>query len=91
MTLLARVGDVPVAGEQGGAVGGAAGTAATYPLDLLRTRFAAQGNDRVYASLRRAVWEIRRDEGPRGFFRGLTPALAGCCRRASCRRRTFSR
>ena len=59
-----------------GAVGGAAGTAATYPLDLLRTRFAAQGNDRVYASLRRAVWEIRRDEGPRGFFRGLTPALA---------------
>ena len=59
-----------------GAVGGAAGTAATYPLDLLRTRFAAQGNDRVYVSLRRAVADIRRDEGPRGFFRGLSPALA---------------
>ena len=59
-----------------GATAGAAGTAATYPLDLLRTRFAAQGNDRVYASLWRAVADIRRDEGPRGFFRGLSPALA---------------
>lgn len=59
-----------------GAAAGATGTAATYPLDLLRTRFAAQGNDRVYASLRRAVGDIARDEGPRGFFRGLAPALA---------------
>ncbi|KAI8632185.1 mitochondrial dicarboxylate carrier protein [Xylariaceae sp. FL1651] len=59
-----------------GAAAGATATATTYPLDLLRTRFAAQGNDRVYTSLRRAVWDIRRDEGLRGFFRGLTPALA---------------
>ncbi|RYP23042.1 hypothetical protein DL765_001297 [Monosporascus sp. GIB2] len=59
-----------------GAAAGATATAATYPLDLLRTRFAAQGNDRVYASLRRAVRDIRRDEGARGFFRGLAPALA---------------
>ncbi|KAL2270145.1 hypothetical protein VTJ83DRAFT_2329 [Remersonia thermophila] len=59
-----------------GAAGGAAATAATYPLDLLRTRFAAQGNDRVYASLSRAVRQIYRDEGPRGFFRGLGPGLA---------------
>ncbi|KAI1103320.1 mitochondrial thiamine pyrophosphate carrier 1 [Jackrogersella minutella] len=59
-----------------GAAAGATATAATYPLDLLRTRFAAQGNDRVYASLRRALADIGRDEGPRGFFRGLNPALA---------------
>ncbi|KAI1142772.1 mitochondrial thiamine pyrophosphate carrier 1 [Hypoxylon sp. FL0543] len=59
-----------------GAAAGATATAATYPLDLLRTRFAAQGNDRVYASLRRAISDIRRDEGVRGFFRGLSPALA---------------
>ncbi|KAI2640758.1 mitochondrial thiamine pyrophosphate carrier 1 [Hypomontagnella submonticulosa] len=58
-----------------GASAGAAATAATYPLDLLRTRFAAQGNDRVYASLRRAVRDIARDEGVPGFFRGLAPAL----------------
>ncbi|KAI1356859.1 mitochondrial dicarboxylate carrier protein [Xylaria sp. FL0043] len=59
-----------------GAAAGAAATATTYPLDLLRTRFAAQGNDRVYTSLRRAIWEIRRDEGMKGFFRGLAPGLA---------------
>lgn len=69
---------IPGAAESflAGASAGAAATAATYPLDLLRTRFAAQGNDdRVYTSLRRAVAQIHRDEGPRGFFRGLSPAL----------------
>lgn len=60
----------------GGAAAGATATATTYPLDLLRTRFAAQGNDRVYRSLWRAVADIQRDEGTRGFFRGLTAALA---------------
>ncbi|KAI0555180.1 mitochondrial dicarboxylate carrier protein [Xylaria curta] len=59
-----------------GAAAGATATATTYPLDLLRTRFAAQGNDRVYTSLRRAVREIHRDEGVSGFFRGLSPGLA---------------
>lgn len=59
-----------------GASAGAVATAATYPLDLLRTRFAAQGNeDRVYTSLARALVTIRRDEGLLGFFRGLSPAL----------------
>ncbi|OPB46799.1 Mitochondrial deoxynucleotide carrier protein [Trichoderma guizhouense] len=58
-----------------GAVSGAAATGATYPLDLLRTRFAAQGRHRVYSSLRGALWDIYRDEGPKGFFRGLGPAL----------------
>ncbi len=58
-----------------GAAAGAAATTATYPLDLLRTRFAAQGNDRVYTSLARAVRDIARDEGTRGFFRGLAPAI----------------
>ncbi|KAI1213958.1 mitochondrial thiamine pyrophosphate carrier 1 [Annulohypoxylon truncatum] len=59
-----------------GASAGATATAATYPLDLLRTRFAAQGNERVYDNLRHAVADINRDEGIRGFFRGLSPALA---------------
>lgn len=59
-----------------GAAAGATATATTYPLDLLRTRFAAQGNDPVYTSLRKAIMEIQRDEGIRGFFRGLAPGLA---------------
>lgn len=57
-----------------GAAAGVAGTGVTYPLDLMRTRFAAQGQHRIYSSLRSAVWDIKRDEGWRGFFRGLGPA-----------------
>lgn len=57
-----------------GAGAGVAGTGVTYPLDLLRTRFAAQGQRRIYTSLRSAIWDIKRDEGWRGFFRGLGPA-----------------
>ncbi|KAF2730210.1 mitochondrial thiamine pyrophosphate carrier 1 [Polyplosphaeria fusca] len=55
----------------GGAAAGACATTATYPLDLLRTRFAAQGKDRVYASILASVRHIAEHEGPSGFFRGL--------------------
>jgi solute carrier family 25 thiamine pyrophosphate transporter 19 len=54
-----------------GAAAGAAATTATYPLDLLRTRFAAQGRDRVYPSILASLRHIARHEGPAGFFRGL--------------------
>ncbi|KAH7399566.1 mitochondrial thiamine pyrophosphate carrier 1 [Pyrenochaeta sp. MPI-SDFR-AT-0127] len=54
-----------------GASAGAAATTATYPLDLLRTRFAAQGTDRVYTSIIASVKHIAQHEGPTGFFRGL--------------------
>lgn len=43
----------------------------TYPLDLLRTRFAAQGTDKIYPSLRASIGAIAREEGARGFFRGI--------------------
>ncbi|KZZ98779.1 Mitochondrial thiamine pyrophosphate carrier 1 [Moelleriella libera RCEF 2490] len=59
-----------------GASAGALATTATYPLDLLRTRFAAQGHQKIYASLRGAIRDIRRDEGYAGFFRGIGPSLA---------------
>ncbi|KAF4122393.1 solute carrier family 25 (mitochondrial thiamine pyrophosphate transporter), member 19 [Geosmithia morbida] len=59
-----------------GASAGAMATTLTYPLDLLRTRFAAQGRKRVYTSLHGAVGSIWRDEGFRGFFRGLAPGLS---------------
>ena len=54
-----------------GAAAGTAATTVTYPLDLLRTRFAAQGNDRVYTSLLSSIRDIASNEGPKGFFRGL--------------------
>ena len=59
-----------------GAIGGTVATTSTYPLDLLRTRFAAQGTTRVYPGLLRGVRQIRHLEGWRGFFRGLTAANA---------------
>lgn len=54
-----------------GAVAGTAATTATYPLDLLRTRFAAQGTEKVYAGLVASIRDITRHEGYLGFFRGL--------------------
>jgi len=57
-----------------GATAGTLSTTATYPLDLLRTRFAAQGPEKVYPSLLGGIRQIARNEGPRGFFRGLGAA-----------------
>jgi solute carrier family 25 thiamine pyrophosphate transporter 19 len=57
-----------------GAGAGAFATTATYPLDLLRTRFAAQGTEKIYDSLRGSIRDIARDEGLRGFFRGVSAA-----------------
>lgn len=58
-----------------GAVAGTAATTATYPLDLLRTRFAAQGTERVYAGLIASVRDITKHEGYAGFFRGLSAGI----------------
>ncbi|KAF9883878.1 mitochondrial thiamine pyrophosphate transporter [Aspergillus nanangensis] len=66
---------LPVESFIAGATGGGLATAITYPLDLLRTRFAAQGPDRVYTSLMASVREIARNEGAPGFFRGCTAAV----------------
>ena len=61
----------PVRSFVAGASAGACATMATYPLDLLRTRFAAQSQERVYTSILASIRDIGRHEGPQGFFRGL--------------------
>ena len=58
-----------------GAVAGTAATTVTYPLDLLRTRFAAQGKEKVYDGLLASVRDITRHEGPKGFYRGLSAGI----------------
>lgn len=50
-------------------------TACTYPLDLLRTRFAAQVESRTYTSLYQAIGTIYAREGFPGFFAGIRPTL----------------
>ncbi|KAK2833546.1 hypothetical protein Q5P01_017435 [Channa striata] len=58
--------------------GGLAACSATVvcqPLDTLRTRFAAQGEPKVYRNLRHAVSTMCRSEGVLTFYRGLSPTL----------------
>ncbi|KAM9045152.1 mitochondrial thiamine pyrophosphate carrier isoform 1-T6 [Megaptera novaeangliae] len=50
-------------------------TLAVHPVDVLRTRFAAQGEPRVYKTLRNAVVTMYRTEGPLVFYKGLNPTL----------------
>lgn len=50
-------------------------TLTVHPVDVLRTRFAAQGEPRVYKTLRDAVVTMHRTEGPLVFYKGLTPTL----------------
>ncbi|KAI9657199.1 MAG: mitochondrial thiamine pyrophosphate transporter [Trizodia sp. TS-e1964] len=59
-----------------GSVAGGVATATTYPLDLLRTRFAAQGAEKVYGSLLISIKDIVQHEGPRGFFQGVGAGIA---------------
>lgn len=47
----------------------------TYPLDLLRTRFAAQGPRKVYASFLSSFRDITQAEGLRGLFQGLSAGV----------------
>jgi solute carrier family 25 thiamine pyrophosphate transporter 19 len=57
-----------------GATAGTIATTTTYPLDLLRTRFAAAGREKVYPSLLDGIRQIKQKEGYPGFFRGLAAA-----------------
>jgi len=57
-----------------GALCGCIATVTTYPFDLLRTRFAAQGNKKIYNGLSHALRQIYRYEGIGGFFKGVKPA-----------------
>ncbi|KAG0301466.1 mitochondrial thiamine pyrophosphate transporter [Dissophora globulifera] len=58
-----------------GATAGIVATICTYPLDLLRTRFAVQRDVKIYTGVPQAFRHILRNEGFRGFYKGMTPAL----------------
>ncbi|XP_043940881.1 mitochondrial thiamine pyrophosphate carrier [Protopterus annectens] len=58
-----------------GGLAACSATLAIQPLDTLRTRFAAQGEPKVYRNLRQAVVTMYKTEGPWSFYRGLTPTL----------------
>lgn len=58
-----------------GGLAACSATVACQPLDVLRTRFAAQGEPKVYKNLRHAVSTMVHSEGPLTFYRGLSPTL----------------
>lgn len=58
-----------------GGLSGCVATTVIHPLDVLRTRFIAQGEPKTYANLTDATRKIFAAEGPRGFYRGLSPAI----------------
>ena len=49
--------------------------AQAYPLDLLRTRLAAQTTGNYYNGIRGSLATIVRDEGMSGLYRGLGATL----------------
>ena len=59
-----------------GGVAGMSACALTYPLDLVRTRLAAQTTRRYYHGIGHALSTIVRDEGAAGLYRGLGATLA---------------
>ncbi|KAI7755117.1 hypothetical protein M8C21_025987 [Ambrosia artemisiifolia] len=61
----------------GGGMSGITAATATYPLDLIRTRLAAQRSTIYYNGIWHAFRTICRDEGVLGLYKGLGPTLLG--------------
>lgn len=58
-----------------GAAAGCAATVGSYPLDLLRTILASQGEPKIYPNMRSAFVDIIQTRGIRGLYAGLSPTL----------------
>ncbi|XP_076808011.1 mitochondrial thiamine pyrophosphate carrier-like [Clavelina lepadiformis] len=58
-----------------GCVSGGLATIAGQPVDVLRTRFAAQKEPMLFPKIHDALSHMLKHEGVRGFYRGTTPAL----------------
>jgi Mitochondrial carrier protein len=54
-----------------------------YPLDLLRTRLAAQTTSSYYSGISGSLATIVRDEGFAGLYRGLGATLIQACKAAA--------
>ncbi|PIA54564.1 hypothetical protein AQUCO_00900850v1 [Aquilegia coerulea] len=60
-----------------GGLAGVTAASATYPLDLVRTRLAAQTNVIYYKGIAHAIRTICREEGCFGLYKGLGATLLG--------------
>lgn len=61
-----------------GATSGAFGASVVYPLNVLRTRLQTQGTS-MHPARYTGIWDVAqktlKNEGPRGFYKGLVPNL----------------
>ncbi|KAF5729625.1 hypothetical protein HS088_TW21G01792 [Tripterygium wilfordii] len=62
----------------GGGLAGITAASTTYPLDLVRTRLAAQTNVMYYRGIWHALQTISREEGVLGLYKGLGATLLVC-------------
>ncbi|GFY83590.1 mitochondrial substrate carrier family protein [Actinidia rufa] len=61
----------------GGGLAGITAASVTYPLDLVRTRLAAQTNVIYYRGIWHALHTISKEEGVFGLYKGLGASLLG--------------
>ncbi|RUS90728.1 hypothetical protein EGW08_001532 [Elysia chlorotica] len=59
-----------------GGLSGCMGAAFVHPVDVIRTRFVAQGEPKVYKNLIHAIQSIMVKDGIQGYYRGLVPAVS---------------
>lgn len=62
-----------------GSISGSVGATAVYPLNLIRARLQSSGSSghpQLYVGIRDAAWKTMKNEGWRGFYKGLVPTLA---------------
>ncbi|KAE9610184.1 putative mitochondrial carrier protein [Lupinus albus] len=60
-----------------GTISGAVGATCVYPLQVIRTRLQAQSRNssNAYKGMSDVFWKTLKDEGFRGFYKGLVPNL----------------
>ncbi|XP_019463607.1 PREDICTED: calcium-binding mitochondrial carrier protein SCaMC-1 [Lupinus angustifolius] len=60
-----------------GTISGAVGATCVYPLQVIRTRLQAQpcNSSTAYKGMSDVFWKTLKDEGFRGFYKGLVPNL----------------
>lgn len=73
-----------------GGFAGAFGMAIATPFDVVRTRFIAQDHNKGYRTVVEAFTSILRNEGPRGLFRGLIPAISAIAPNAAIQFGTYN-
>jgi solute carrier family 25 protein 16 len=77
--LYGRMGaDSHIARLSCGSIAGITAVLCTYPLDFIRTRLAYQTKDEViYDGIKDAFRKVYTLDGFKGFYRGITPSIAG--------------